>query len=235
MPFLKNLGWGRVAWLAIIEAVLLASLIWLAFQHRAIYDESRSLPPLVRPAVEVIAETEFYHRLITDPIAIFALVLAVFTAMLAVVASRQTKLLDREFLSTHRPRLQVRQFKLRIPSVEFGLINVGDTPAMIISSTLLTQWWERGHRPAPDYTGGEDGVPHIVLDIGQSTTVSYVVTDAYPNPTLLNGRAPLHAFGLIGYTDSSGSIQRFTGFCRWWNPSTERFELTQDPDYEFQD
>lgn len=110
------------------------------------------------PPKEAVPLSRFVaRRVISDPVALFTVVLALFTWRLIVVGRRQheaamgaLKLANDEFVSTHRPKLIVRHAMAPWATTEdgkpiyvhFSISNTGDTRAKVVRSSLYCEWFE---------------------------------------------------------------------------------------------
>src|SRR6185437_15221 len=77
--------------------------------------------------------------------------IAIFTIVLAKVGARQAKLTrhaidlaNKEFISTHRPRIILRDVHLEGHTVFYILANVGDTKATIVEGWILAEFVPKG-------------------------------------------------------------------------------------------
>jgi hypothetical protein len=181
--------------------------------------------------------------------ALATLIVALFTATLwgstrqqAYLTRKSIDLALREFVSTNRPRLRVRRFRLyplvhgQPITLQYELVNVGATKARILRSeinvtlTLPTQQPILAAREigmAREIAGGE------ALLVNPTMNLDY---DDSWRKYLLGGGNWLSISGFIQYFDDNGTPRR-TGFARVYdstNNSFARFEAT-DPDYEYED
>jgi hypothetical protein len=175
------------------------------------------------------------------------IVVAFFTYCLVVVTNRQARLTraaielgNREYVSTHRPKLRVRKIRLgttvpdRPIAISYVVANVGVGEARIMHHELALEVRRDGqilHRTEASsafekpITGGA-----VVLD-GLAGDFPY--EEAW---RLRDSETVLLTFrGLIEYQDENG-VSRFTEFRRDYDWRTDRFTRSDDdPDYEYED
>ena len=121
----------------------------------------------------------------TNLTAISTVVIAIFTVVLAVVAYVQARLLRKsidlaraEFLSTHRPRIVVREVYLDGKEIRFRLVNVGDTPATIVESRLFAEVMQGKSGLRPLLTNGTNELGRLVIAPGEVRDQSYRPEDS---------------------------------------------------------
>ena len=156
---------------------------------------------------------------------------------------RQFKLTRDEFISTHRPKLIVRQFVLDRPmpnqvvKINFSIINVGDTEATWRYIAAEVALWNGRYWEAP-------GIDHVVKPISKppikngqriSATIQsrFSITAAQIRAVEQN-ELIICAVGELTYADVLGT-QRRTGFRRNYDCSTDMFTASPYSDHEYQD
>jgi hypothetical protein len=174
------------------------------------------------------------------------------TEKAAEAAKKQTEVAINEFVSTHRPKVIVRSVTIEPPThpalpIEEGVpikirgtvVNIGDTPTEIIESNITilvagpTFYVRTPFGPADNSINGRKLVPGGAWTFW--VTADQVDFDNTPKIVALQrGEKVIYFFGFISYRDDIGNMRR-TAFCRKYNPETERFDQTNDPDYEYAD
>jgi hypothetical protein len=186
-----------------------------------------------------------------DKVAAYTLWLTIFTAMLGlstiglwVETGRTRRLARSEFISTHRPRLIVRQFQLDRPlhddalKCRFSIINVGDTEGVVTLVTAQIALWNGSFWEAP-------GINPLIRPLKQPITMRNGVRISATATSVFNvtedqiagvqgGSLIVCAVGEITYTDALGTERR-TGFRRNYNVSTDMFTASTNEDQEYQD
>jgi hypothetical protein len=186
----------------------------------------------------------------------FTGVLAVGTLGLLIVAVRQGNQSEREFVSTHRPRLVVRSVSIERQakpdgrpgyaavmhySIRYLVVNVGETAATIIRSSTT-----RYFLPTPKPWLIDDDNPYG-SDLQESAPITLASGESWTGISdgeeLQKGLGqgytmmlsfPVYFLGNIMYEDR-GKTKRQSGFIRRLNPRD--FELLREvnPDYEYAD
>jgi hypothetical protein len=190
---------------------------------------------------------------ITDAvIAAFTVVLAIVTAGLIIVGICQTRqvaktiaLSREEFISTHRPRLKIREIdwdnSLGTPPIKisYAVVNVGETPAHIFERRNRI-YFSQTDEPLHGRVGWTtDQMFHEENTIpgGKRGYFQYETTgkihDEWPS-RVINGKLGLKVVGEIGYRDNNG-VERWVGFLRSYDWKFRRFRIVDDPDYEYAD
>jgi hypothetical protein len=178
-----------------------------------------------------------WYKLLTDWGSFIGGVLALIAGgLLYYISRRQFKLARAEFISTHGPKITVRAFRLHLEGVtadykypiEFIYLNEGETAAHIrqIRSKLISgdNLWTYGARKIyfDDVT-----TPTVKLMRGEQRmhlTKADFHWDAKDNNWF--------CVGDIEYRDDHG-LQRKTGFCRRWNPSTKNWDREKNEEYDY--
>ncbi len=178
--------------------------------------------------------------------AVSTLVIAAFTIVLAWVGYCQARLIRRsidlaraEFVSTHRPRLILRNVYQIAESVEYLLVNIGDTKATIVESVVIVELMERGNRFAPLRTMDRNDIGRIEIAAGEPKELSCPIPPEasfwikWPDARRIGVEGPpivqdLYFVGAIIYADDLG-VKRRTVFRRQWSDSSLTF-LRLHPD-----
>jgi hypothetical protein len=168
-------------------------------------------------------------------------------------ATAQTAVAVKEFISTHRPRLIVRNITImpnnypRAPleKIEWAVINSGDTAAEIIESNGTILEGVDSFDGRTSYSPARDtmkGIEKIAPGSEQTFQISFdppvdLGTDKLMR--LIRGETYSYFVGFIRYKDDIGNIRR-TAFCRRYNVLSRRFNSADnaaqtDFDYEYTD
>jgi hypothetical protein len=121
----------------------------------------------------------------SDPItltAISTLVIAAFTIVLALVGYCQARLIHKsidlartEFVSTHRPRIVLRDIHLIEDDVFYMLVNIGDTKATVVESWISMEFLPDGAVFRPLRSFGHDDLGRVVFEAGEMKDLTYTV------------------------------------------------------------
>jgi hypothetical protein len=189
-----------------------------------------------------------------DRIADYTLLLFGVTAGLLVVAFRQDRQIRREFFSTHRPKLRIRQIEYVPDEVGGGAIsavvaNVGRSTAKIVE-VLGSEWvgWG-GNQPLPARAIRPPMVAatvhHPTLKTGETTVLTYRSGELESNynrhtsPTPGTGahETALMFYCTIRYADGTG-VERMTSVYETLNispPFNGFTPVPNQPDYNYED
>lgn len=164
------------------------------------------------------------------------------TGDLVAATKSQIDILRQEFVSTHRPRIIVRNVRrvsvmAQLPiKLGFYVMNIGDTEAIIrsIDAIVILQFSKfaipRDLRLLPcdanktQLSSGE----FIVIE---SQSGGPTTNDNIDN--IKNGGLSIRIVGCIYYVDSN-NFERRTGFARQYSVNTGRFEKIDDDEYEYE-
>jgi hypothetical protein len=176
-------------------------------------------------------------------IAVFTYVLYRSTSKLWEAGEKQFKLARDEFISTHRPKLIVRQFVLAKPvpgeviKVEFSIVNIGATEAIWRYIAVEVALWNGQYWEAP-------GLDHIVkptsmppLKNGQRagmTIQSRFNITADQIAAIEQKKLIICAVGEFTYADAVGT-QRRTSFRRNYDLASDMFIASPYSEHEYQD
>ena len=184
--------------------------------------------------------------------------IAIFTIVLALVSRRQAKLTrqsinlaTKEFVSTHRPKIVVRELMILPEShplqIRYVIANVGASDATIVESHIeLQDVGDRILRPLQPIEGANP-VGNVTLAAGtqifreQNSRISRIDfnTNVFREERIQDlghlVRQPRLFFrGFIVYVDAN-DVRRRTAFCRRYELPSQRFRASEDPDYEYAD
>ena len=171
-----------------------------------------------------------------------------------VTMRRQADQADREFESTHRPRLQIRRVnvqrlsgasppKTEITQVCCEIVNVGESDATIEAGSGLLVEGGSQDWPSPAILRDENRevylMPKGLVSNGTPVEWRYVLVDRQRDAlTVRRTRvdvAPLWFVGFVRYRDRLGRAYE-TAFSRLYNPRNEAFSPNNGPaDYEYED
>jgi hypothetical protein len=217
--------------------------------------ETANEQPKAAPISSVFRLVDFIDRHNGIVTAIATVFIAYFTLALKSVArdqhkimEKQTKIIERQHIATHRPKLIVRNAELWNANedprtfVHFEVVNIGGSDATSYRSGV--EAINVPIRPRKPYVliGNEDFLGGESLSPGESTSYTHI------SPMLRNALAILEmqtrnrppavevfvCRGIIAYNDENGVMRR-TGFWREYDFGAQRFRPSDDPDYEYQD
>lgn len=201
-------------------------------------------------APKSLAGPEWFVVWVTLLLAFITAVLSFYTALLyrstRQIATDSAAVAATEFIAAHRARLRVRYFKLiqrgagQPPIVRFSIINIGDTEGHMTSCRGIIEWLDPKKLPPVVTIAMKEASPPCRFTVGQAEETTFEVP---PDP---RGRRPISAFseefrlipivyGLIEYSDKTGSSVWRTAFCRHLADTSGRFVAVADPDYEYED
>jgi hypothetical protein len=181
----------------------------------------------------------------------FTGVLAIGTLGLLWIARQQGKQIEREFISTFRPKLRIRRVSIQatkgvaggypIGSIQYLIANVGGSPATLIDGRTVHKLIPKGTRlPAePPYDDERDSheVPQgITLKSGESIPIVHH-GDISIMPSLgfaFVEHNDLYFFGYVEYTDAN-NYRRRMAFCRRMDTEGRFLVVETEPDYEYAD
>jgi hypothetical protein len=200
----------------------------------------------------------------TTVIALFTIVLATVGYAQARLIRKSIDLARQEFLSTHRPKMRFKHawfsgdqlaWRVRGPlEVTLEFVNVGRSDAHVYMVNYQSILLEKGDRlpQRPPY----DEIPPSGLRITRFATPAVVpsgvtlrrelcdgILSNHEVGEILHGRKTLYLIGTMEYSDALKRIRQ-TAFCRRFTykayPPKDitdygRFEVENDPDYEYED
>lgn len=153
--------------------------------------------------------------------------------------ARQGDQIDREWVSTHRPKLRVRYFTYIGISgddpaeVSFDIVNIGGSAATITDSSWKIVVRNPKLLSTPYYHAGKPVRPAgKVIDLTDSERVT--VDDDFVSRTIEGKYQHLVIYGYIRYADQYGA-RRTTAFGRYWDAERARFLPVDDPEYNYED
>ncbi len=166
--------------------------------------------------------------------------MAVFTAILSLVAYQQVVLARSEFLATNRPILRVRYFRqVAGPhdqiQIRFAVTNAGKSRAHLLSSSVVIEFVTPNKMGPPIYLSGTDVTIPRKFEVGASD--EYVALGKQRGLAIQSNEALgrfLCVYGFLVYSDDIGTT-RTTAFGRRFQSSSDRFVKVEDPDYEYED
>ena len=205
------------------------------------YDIAPSILIKVREALHSIEG--ILTALGTIAIAIFTWTLWRSTHRLWEANLDQINLAREEFVSTHRPKLRVRQFALERPVagspllVRFAIINIGETTAHWRNTAAEVALWNGRFWEAPGISQVAQPSNNPPVRSGeriQATIHSRFDVTAEQISAIENGSLTVCAVGEFAYADDLGTTRR-TGFRRNYDVRTDVFAATANSEQEYED
>jgi len=156
-------------------------------------------------------------------------------------AKEATELGNREFISTHRPKIIVYGMDVKLAGddkprhIHFRYINAGDTDASVtfIESRIL--WLAKGMVPAGIELHRHDTIKEPI-PVPSGMNGFAITPDGVDFVTLVRsgrgGHDTAFCVGVVVYRDKN-DIERRTGFCRRYDSERERWLKVEDEDYEY--
>ena len=156
-------------------------------------------------------------------------------------AKEATELGNREFISTHRPKIIVYGMDVKLPGddqprhIHFRYINAGDTDASVtfIESRIL--WTAKGMVPAGIELHRHDTIKEPI-PVPSGMNGFAITPDGVDFATLVRsgrgGHDTAFCVGVVVYRDKN-DVERRTGFCRRYDSERERWLRVEDEDYEY--
>lgn len=152
-------------------------------------------------------------------------------------------LANKEFVSTNRPRLRVRNFKLDNPvvgqqvAIQYEIVNVGATRARIIYHNIKIRlpFTEGRDKNAVELDAYIDTIKEIAG--GEAAVSKTAFGPTYLDEWQFSVEGSAHAIGLIAYLDDIG-VKRRTAFWRIYKGEyygTFRFPDPPDDNREYED
>jgi hypothetical protein len=187
-------------------------------------------------------------------------VIAMFTIVLGIVSTIQACLLNKEFISTHRPRIRIKHLWLKSDiwsgekiKVVIVIVNSGDTPAIVGAIKCITHVVNPTHGFTADLLNGVQAITItkniragdcIAIELPGKETLTAADIAGMKLGKLTRRARRLYCIGDIQYENESGKIMK-TAFCRRWEFQTYPVNITaikgrfimveNEPDYEYQD
>jgi hypothetical protein len=192
----------------------------------------------------------------TDSIGLYTLVLSGFTAILAVATISlgilsffQIRLARAEYISTHRPRIVLREVHLLSETIHYMLVNTGQTKATIVEGWIFAEFVEQGTRLRPLRSVGHRDLQGLGIAGGEAVDLFYPILSevgfAIRHPEVIRigiedkpGRIGNGYFvGALVYEDDL-RVKRRSIFRRRWDDAILAFvRLTpeEERDHEYAD
>jgi hypothetical protein len=199
------------------------------------------------PVEPLKATTEYKLARYSLWMAVFTGVLVLFTGGTLYVVWRQGKQIEREFISTHRPRLVLRrvtfeQNPFQPPDVKIEIANAGESEATITRLAVVFIVAPAGTPPAwrilQDLEKGliAEAENHT-LSSGDSYALRIPPGDVFSLFSMNTGQTRLYCIGFVEYRDAYNFSVRRTGFIRYSTTGNAmgQFERRDDPDFEYAD
>jgi hypothetical protein len=252
IEYLRGIDWGALVGSALVLVFLYGVFV-----------------PWGKHPLQGRGETWFWWVDSNGVTAVSTAVIAIFTVVLAVVTNRQARLTresielaNREYISTHRPKLRIRFVVITnpvppnlhpLPTIAVGqhivghlnIVNVGETVARIRQSHCIVFWTQESGLPmSPPYQrdNANGFAGNQVIQPAQSWEFNFrsaaAMGDDAAEYRILTRGYHLYVMGWVRYADDR-DVVRQTKFCRLYGVSEgerhPRFHIVQDPDYESED
>jgi hypothetical protein len=202
-----------------------------------------------------------------ERIADYTLWLERFTALLALVSAVQIAFLIRadrtarissdaaklavelgtkEFISTHRPKIILRDLHIQGNDVFYMLVNIGATQATVVESWIMGEFVAIGDPTRPLRSFGHGDLGDMSFAGGEIKDLTYPMPSEmgfsirFPDTShiIVDGKKPVdgdfYFTGAILYADDLG-IRRRSVFRRRWHRHSNSFVRVDDPDQEYAD
>jgi hypothetical protein len=175
------------------------------------------------------SSTDRWLMIFTGAVAVFTFMLVGATVLLYRSGEKQIKLIGQrvdlsrdEYVSTHRPRIVLRDVYLIADSVHYTLVNIGDTRAIIVESRIFAEIVESGNLFTLLRSTGYDDLGLLQIAAGESreniypipADVNFWIKRPEARKPTINGE--VYFVGIIIYSDDI-SIKRRSVFRRRWN------------------
>jgi hypothetical protein len=194
-------------------------------------------------ATSIFALLEQHNALIT---AIATVLIGYFTYTLYTTSAEQSLLTResiefarQEFVATHRPKIIVYGMEVSLPGddkprhVHFRYVNAGDTDASVTSIESHIHYSKGMVVRAGLELRRHDVIKQPILVRSGANGVAITPDGAgFINLVRSGKEGVVFCVGVIVYRDSN-SIERRTGFCRWFDGKSERWKKLEDDDYEY--
>jgi hypothetical protein len=165
------------------------------------------------------------------------------------ISARQTDIQEKQkeisrlqFLTTHRPKIKIRQLNKGNASVVDGLpftymaVNIGDANATLVETNQTIVFSSGAHGTLVNESKTKEPL-NGMLAPGEFVVVKFREPEIINAPyaaKINSGETPICVFGYIAYADDLGKIRR-TGFYRQYQGGLQRFVAIDDPEYEYAD
>lgn len=188
--------------------------------------------------------------------ALATIAIGIFTFCLVIVTNRQARLTReaialtrQELISTHRPRIILRDVHLIAETIHYMLVNVGDTAATVVESRITAEFVEHGNRMLPFRSSGHDDLGRVVFAGGEAkdltcelpAEISFHIKFPMAQRIGHGERGPSlgerYFVGALIYADDLGVKRRSTFRRRWDDASLTFVRLSpdQERDHEYAD
>jgi hypothetical protein len=177
----------------------------------------------------------------------FVVMVLLFGTLIAqvIILYRSVEAVRADKIIRNRPKLIVRQLDLevfepgRLGKVLWMVENIGNSSASIIEAHATLTVLRRGGLPAiPEYDTRNHAVGGLTVEAGR--VVPFVqfsredVSSADYDAIFRSGGGGIFFYGYMLYLDDAASRRRL-GFCRQYDPSSGRFIVVDDLNYEYAD
>jgi hypothetical protein len=197
---------------------------------------------------EALARYTLWLTTFTGILAFATVGLGIATVGLYAAGEKQFRLAQDEFISSHRPRVILRDVIWEgYADIHYTLVNIGETRATIIESWVLVEFVQQGFAVRPLRSFGHDDLGRIVLSAGEMREFTCAVPGElsvamkYPDIRRIgiDGKEPVfgerYFTGTIVYIDDTG-IRRQSVFRRIRDDKSRSFvRLANERDQEYAD
>lgn len=166
------------------------------------------------------------------------------THLLWGAGKEQFQLIRKEFISTHRPRIVLREVDRTNGTICYMLVNIGNTEATIVEGWIILEELFVNHPIRNLRSFAHDDLGRLRFAPGEikDLTIPPGIGDLFirfPNAARIQTPEPqksgeVHFTGAIVYEDSLG-YRRRSVFRRSWHHGRQCFCRMDNPDYEYAD
>jgi hypothetical protein len=151
---------------------------------------------------------------------------------------------EKALVATFRPKLVVKRISLEEPrpgrplKIEWIVANIGGTPGTITESNATVKLsGPKILEPIPEYSDEKTSMGSLTVEPGTGVPLAQFDSESlreWQDDAHAAGQAFVYFIGYIQYADGIG-VRRYMAFCRRYNRQTRRFEVVDDPNYEYGD
>ena len=193
----------------------------------------------------VIAFLQEYDGAVT---ALATVAIGIFTFSLVIVTNRQARLTREaiaiaraDLISTHYPRIVLRDAHLVADRIIYLLTNTGAVKATVVESLVFDEFVEDGSRIAPLRSADHDYLGRLVFEGGETKDLTRDVSSLsltfIKSRSVAGIRGKVYFVGALIYEDVLG-IRRRSIFRRLWDDASltfVRLPPDQERDHEYAD
>jgi hypothetical protein len=170
----------------------------------------------------------------------------------SVKTAESAEVAERSLILQFRPRLLIRSVvvipgdlltiekdRRKPTSIEFTVTNIGGSVAHITKRVSKLEFFENHFLPPiPPYDDKMADNKELKVSPGQHHTFSVSIARSLEYGFVIMGTDDIvrevYFFGYLRFRDEVGLV-RSIGFCRQYDPISKRFNVVNDPDYEYAD